>query len=1095
MDLESLFAQNVQSLLDAHPGPALWVFRGFGAGQAAWLAARPDALLNRPVVRDGVLDFDLLEQSTPDALASLAGADGPVVALYEQLLALADAAGGTGRLGLPVRLVENNLLCPWQPCLLPEAQWRALDGYFQSDKPCQDAAVARLATFYCDLQLAGDRALVMPRSLTNPDNVTTIPFWAEADTGAGLPEEDADRITLGTAEDRICRLDLLEGRAQPALFLHRQDSPVPEGAHALMGALKALGVPAGLDTIENQEDSFFYSDRQFLPLLRQYWGQNASFRPLLFYRDPAHSKETVELSQGSLIAEIVDQCEQADDDMPSHDIFITAPTGAGKSILFQLPALYLAQRYQMVTVVISPLIALMNDQVEQLTHQRGIDCAACLNSSLSMKERLAILEEIRQGKKSLIYLAPELLLTTNLDSLLGGRKIGLLVIDEAHTVTSWGRDFRSDYWFLGDFLAKCRQEGKRFPVLCLTATAVYSGGDDVVNDTIHELGLNTPILHLGNVRRDNIRFDIQVHTESLTDKVDNVKMDLTLARMRDLVGKGEKTLAYFPFRSQVDEIYRKLRPEEHIRLRRYHGQLNTAERNRAEQDYRNGQALGLFCTKAFGMGVDVSDIRHVIHYAPTGTLADYVQEIGRAARDPKVQGEAHIDFFGNDMRYVRALNGISEMKQYQLREMLKKLWAICRREHQRDLMVSAETFAYLFANAELDNRTKSGLMLLARDLRQKYGFPVLVVRPRAMQSHNYVNIPDEIRDKVLKKLGPYATEVAGHATRVIDSNSVRNAATLVRSTGSTYLLDMEGIWEAFYSDMPYGTFQKQFFETAPDPILHPDLRLSPRVQVELTFHQDFVEVTRRMDEVLSAIIGLFDRHKRGEVKQFTLKDFEEELTEALGERPVSHDKFPLLMDIFTAGMEVTNNYNAPRSQIAVLQRRRRPGFDEPVYTVMGSTHMYTQNVFDRMMARCQPQQDNRYQSYRPLLQGKPVEGMPLFKLLELLGLASYEITGGAMAEVFVRVNDPATLGALAEGSYRNAVLQEIHRRHQASAELLKAFFLAPLDNDDRWSVIEEYFLGHEQEIRARLGMADTADAPAPEPDTDPDAAPDANPAG
>ena len=1092
MDLESLFAQNVQSLLAAHPGPALWVFRGFGAGQAAWLAARPDALLPETPIKDGLFHLSLVENHKKQMLAALLTADKPVVALYEELLVLHSAVNDlAGTLGMPVYIVENNLLCPWQPCLLPEEQWRALDRYFQSDRDCQDETTRHLSHIYCDLKTLGDRVLLMPRNIAYEKGIRVLPFWTEADTGAGLPDEDADRITLGTVEDRICRLDLLEGKAQPALFLHRQDSPVPEGARALMGALNALGVPAGLDTIENQEDSFVYSDRQFLPLLRQYWGQNASFRPLLFYRDPARSKETVEISQGSLIAEIVDQCEQADDDMPSHDIFITAPTGAGKSILFQLPALYLAQRYQMVTVVISPLIALMNDQVEQLTHQRGIDCAACLNSSLSMDERLAILEEIRQGKKSLIYLAPELLLTTNLDSLLGGRKIGLLVIDEAHTVTSWGRDFRSDYWFLGDFLAKCRQAGKRFPVLCLTATAVYSGGDDVVLDTIQELGLNTPILHLGNVRRDNIRFDIQVHTEALTDKVDNVKMNLTLARMRDLVGKGEKALAYFPFRSQVDEIYRKLRPEEHIRLRRYHGQLNTAERSRAEQDYRSGQALGLFCTKAFGMGVDVSDIRHVIHYAPTGTLADYVQEIGRAARDPQVQGEAHIDFFGNDMRYVRALNGISEMKQYQLKEMLKKLWSIYSKKQRRNLLISAETFEYLFPAKEVDNRTKSGLLLLARDLRYKYAFPVLVVRPRAMLSKNYVNIPDEIRDKVLKKLGPYATEVAGHTTRIIDSNSVRNAATLVRSTGSTYLLDMEGIWENLYSDMPFGVFKKQFFENAPDPILHPDLRLSPRVRVEVKFNQSFDEASEKLDQVLSAIVGIFDRHKRSEVKQFTLKDFEEELTEALGERPVSHDKFPLLIDIFTASVEVSNNYNAARSQICVLQRRRRPGYDEPVYMVMGSSYNFTQNALDRMMSRCKPQNGDLYESYRPILKDRPIEGMPLFKLLELLGLASYEIRGGEKAEVFLRINDPQKIHDIAYGPYRNVILQEIHRRHQASAELLKAFFTAELDNDDRWSVIEEYFLGHEQEIRARLGMADTAGAP----DAEGEADPEANPAG
>ena len=96
--------------------------------------------------------------------------------------------------------------------------------------------------------------------------------------------------------------------------------------------------------------------------------------------------------------------------------------------------------------------------------------------------------------------------------------------------------------------------------------------------------------------------------------------------------------------------------------------------------------MGLFCTKAFGMGIDVGDIMHVVHFAPTGTLADYVQEIGRAARNPDIQGYAHIDYFSSDLRYVRTLNGISEMRQYQLREMLKKICAIYNAKKRRNLL-------------------------------------------------------------------------------------------------------------------------------------------------------------------------------------------------------------------------------------------------------------------------------------------------------------------------------------------------------------------------------------------------------------------------
>ena len=383
------------------------------------------------------------------------------------------------------------------------------------------------------------------------------------------------------------------------------------------------------------------------------------------------------ISQGEIIAEIIDQCELSADNEEFSNIFITAPTGAGKSILFQLPAMYLAEKYNAVTIVVSPLIALMNDQVDQLERQRGISIAACINSGMTIEQRMNTVEQVRIGQKSLLYLAPELLLSTNLKSFLGGRKVGLVVIDEAHTVTSWGRDFRSDYWFLGDFLKKTKRDGMIYPVLCLTATAVYSGKDDVVNDTINELGLERTIIHLGNVRRQNIVFDICKHDpKEVTGKPESAKVALTLERMRKYIGAGEKVLTYFPYRSLVDSVYAQLPSNENGKLRRYHGQLSHEERKLVEKDYKTGDAMGLFCTKAFGMGIDVSDICHVIHFAPTGTLADYVQEIGRSARDSNITGIAHIDFFPSDLHYVRVLNGISEMRQYQLREMLKKLCSI-----------------------------------------------------------------------------------------------------------------------------------------------------------------------------------------------------------------------------------------------------------------------------------------------------------------------------------------------------------------------------------------------------------------------------------
>ena len=184
------------------------------------------------------------------------------------------------------------------------------------------------------------------------------------------------------------------------------------------------------------------------------------------------------------------------------DIIVTAPTGAGKSLFFQIPAIYLHDKYKAITLVISPLVALMIDQVTEL-EERGIRIGTYLNSSITFEERQSRIEKIKNGEFSLVYLAPELLLSYEIRSLIGERTIGLLVIDEAHLVTTWGRDFRVDYWFLGDHIEKIRKgnyknklDARPFPVLCLTATAVFGGNDDVVGDLQNSLHLTCYSDHL-----------------------------------------------------------------------------------------------------------------------------------------------------------------------------------------------------------------------------------------------------------------------------------------------------------------------------------------------------------------------------------------------------------------------------------------------------------------------------------------------------------------------------------------------------------------------------------------------------------------------
>lgn len=145
---------------------------------------------------------------------------------------------------------------------------------------------------------------------------------------------------------------------------------------------------------------------------------------------------------------------------------MTAPTGAGKSLLFQLPALYLALEYNLLTLVIEPLKSLMHDQVAGLK-ARGVKDVIALNSDISYQQRLEGYRKIADGSVSIVYLAPELLLESSIDTILNGRRLGLVVVDEVHTVSSWGREFRPDYWYLGSYLKRLRANGGSFQSFAL----------------------------------------------------------------------------------------------------------------------------------------------------------------------------------------------------------------------------------------------------------------------------------------------------------------------------------------------------------------------------------------------------------------------------------------------------------------------------------------------------------------------------------------------------------------------------------------------------------------------------------------------------
>ncbi len=288
------------------------------------------------------------------------------------------------------------------------------------------------------------------------------------------------------------------------------------------------------------------------------------------------------------------------------DALVVMPTGAGKSLCFQLPALARGGT----TLVVSPLIALMKDQVDGLVSHNI--AAACLNSSLSQEDYRDTVRRLLQGEIELLYVAPERF-TPGFLSMLDSVDVRMLVIDEAHCLSQWGHDFRPDYLRLGNV----RQKLGRPPTMALTATATPEVQDDIVAT----LGISEGKRFIRGFDRSNLVLEV-VEVSDLEEK---------RRLLPELVGKGP-ALVYASTRKRVEKATSALRAAG-VRAGLYHAGMAPGERTRIQDAFMAGEVPVVVATNAFGMGVDKGDIRTIVHFDMPGTVEAYYQEIGRAGRD------------------------------------------------------------------------------------------------------------------------------------------------------------------------------------------------------------------------------------------------------------------------------------------------------------------------------------------------------------------------------------------------------------------------------------------------------------------------------
>lgn len=335
------------------------------------------------------------------------------------------------------------------------------------------------------------------------------------------------------------------------------------------------------------------------------------------------------------------------------------PTGGGKSITFQVPALMAGENSKGLTVVISPLQSLMKDQVDNL-EKIGITEAVTINGLLDPIERAKSIERIQDGKASILYISPESLRSKTTEKLLLGRKIDRFVIDEAHCFSSWGQDFRVDYLYIGDFiksLQATKNLEEQIPVSCFTATAKQKVIEDICTYFKDKLGITLEIFP-SKSSRTNLYYKV---FEKGTDEE-------KYNSVRDLIEeKNCPTIIYVSRTKRARDLAARLCADG-FNARAFHGKMESQEKTENQDGFINGTVQIMVATSAFGMGVDKKDVGMVIHYEISDSLENYVQEAGRAGRDENITAECYVLFNEEDLgKHFILLNqtklNIHEIKQ------------------------------------------------------------------------------------------------------------------------------------------------------------------------------------------------------------------------------------------------------------------------------------------------------------------------------------------------------------------------------------------------------------------------------------------------
>ncbi len=423
--------------------------------------------------------------------------------------------------------------------------------------------------------------------------------------------------------------------------------------------------------------------------------------------------------------------------MAGENVLGILPTGAGKSLCYQIPALSRYDKTGALTVVISPLVALMQDQVNGL-HKRGIESCVTLNGMLSMPERSDTLDKVRLGDAGILIISPEQLRSVSVRRVLEQREIGCWVLDEAHCLSKWGHDFRPDYRYVGRFIRERWEKSDDEtppPVTCLTATAKPDVMAEIVDYFKKELDVDLKVFN-GGAQRSNLEF-VVVRTSG-EEKSAHIHQMLEADLPAD---DRSGAIVYCATRSHTEAVAEFLR-EKGMEAGHFHAGLSPEVKKDVQQSFIGGDLRVIVATNAFGMGIDKPDVRLVIHADIPGSLENYLQEAGRAGRDQQA-ARCVLLYTQNDVERQFGMSARSRLTEPEIRGVLKALRNMDRKNRRNrkkeqegeiiatsgEILIEDEDKAFERDSATDDTRVRTALSwleeseLLSREENRVQVFP------------------------------------------------------------------------------------------------------------------------------------------------------------------------------------------------------------------------------------------------------------------------------------------------------------------------------------------------------------------------------------